>query len=166
MITNIKTKLLVHFYRFIAKFTPPPANSVKFCENVKYPIIQRNVNFVGEHSSMAYFINIVTLIKIWIETIALKFLVFILRRGVYWKRPYIVPPAYKTEKSIKISIKWALDECSPTKLTFLCIIWFFTFSPNFKCNAAYLTIIQNSRNFTSLLISLNLTTKKRVDVIK
>ena len=32
-------------------------------ENVKNPIIQRNVNFVGEQSSTAYFIDIVTLIK-------------------------------------------------------------------------------------------------------
>ena len=30
-----------------------------------------------------------------------------------------------------VSIKCALDECSPTKLMFLCIIGFFTFSQNF-----------------------------------
>ena len=36
---------------------------LKFGENVKNPIIQRNVNFVGEHSSRAYFIGIVLLIK-------------------------------------------------------------------------------------------------------
>ena len=55
----------------------------KFGENVKNPIIQRNVNFVGERSSRAYFIDIIMLIKNQIETMALKFLVFILRGGVY-----------------------------------------------------------------------------------
>ena len=54
---------------------------LKFGENVKNPIIQRNVNFVVERSSRAYFIDIIMLIKNQIGTMALKSLVFILRGG-------------------------------------------------------------------------------------
>ena len=56
---------------------------LKFGENVKNPIIQGNVNFIGERSSRAYSIDIVLLIKDRVGTMRLKFLVFILRGGVY-----------------------------------------------------------------------------------
>lgn len=62
---------------WISKFTPS-LNSAKFLGNVKIPIIQRNVNFVGERSSRAYFIAIVMLIKNWIGTIPLTLVISIL----------------------------------------------------------------------------------------
>ena len=92
MINNIKIKLLVQKFSLSGEIYPPPANSAKFGENVKNPIIQRNVNFVGEHSSRAYFIDIVLLIKNRIGTMPLKFLVFILRGGGILKEALHLTP--------------------------------------------------------------------------
>ena len=50
------------------------------------------------------------------------------KQMILWKRE-IVPIQFLI--NITLSIKWALDEFSPTKLMFLCIMDFFTFSRNF-----------------------------------
>ena len=83
------------------------------------------------------------LIKIWIGTMPLKFLVSILRVGVIAKTVVYHTPLKKETSNfrgivpiqflinIKLSIKWALNESSPTKLTFLCIMGIFTFPRNF-----------------------------------
>ena len=66
------------FFWFIAKFTTPQ-NSANFPENIKNPIIQRNVNIVRELWSRAHFKDKFMLFKNQIWTMPLKFLVFLLR---------------------------------------------------------------------------------------
>ena len=55
LINNIKIRFLMQNNSLYLEIYPPPHNSMKFPENVKNPIIQRNVNFVGELSSRAHF---------------------------------------------------------------------------------------------------------------
>ena len=94
---------------------------------INFTITQRNVNFVGEFSSRAHFKDDFMLIKNWIGTIPLKFLVFLLQGGgviICRARRYeIFAPPYNTETrhfrgivpiqflfNIKLSLRWALDE--------------------------------------------------------
>ena len=101
----------------------------------KLSIIWRNVNFVREPSSSAHFIDNFMLIKNWIGTMLLKLLVYVLKGRVRWTAGFILTPPYKAETinfrgivsiqyliSIKLSLKWALDETFPTILTSLCIM--------------------------------------------
>ena len=87
------------------------------------------------------------LIQNWMGTRFLRLVVYVLKGGggVRWTAGFILPPPYKAETinfrgivpiqfliSIKLSIKWALDECTRTKLMFLHIMDNFPKCPSFK----------------------------------
>ena len=85
---------------------------------------QRNVNFVRELSSRAHFKDSFMLIKNWIGTIPLKFIVSLLQGGSYYKTKTsnlrgIVPIQFLI--SLRLSIEWPQDETYPPKLIFLFI---------------------------------------------
>ena len=106
----------------------------KTCRICQFSIIYENINFVIEISSRAHFKDNLRLIKNWIGTIPIKSFFFLFTRlncnqhencknrkafKKYKKMTVftdIVP--IQSFISAKLSLKWALDEVSTTKLMF------------------------------------------------